>query len=257
MLVCRVIALAGWLVASSAWADEVHLEGGRVIEGATKVEGDRLIVALESGKIALPMHTVVRIERKQPPIEEARARESRLRRDDVEGLLSLANFCREHELRAKEHELLQRVLRIAPDHEIARRRLGYVRAKDGWITGPERIRREDEAALTRKRAELEKKNVEVELEKKSAELTLREARLERERAAHIEERTKERAERRDDRPVYPSYYVAPYPYQPPQLSPPSGPPAFPIPGVRSPHDTSFNMPGVREPRTYFGDALRR
>jgi hypothetical protein len=256
-----VAALLVSLLAPAVRADEVHLQGGRVIEGATKVEGDRVIVALESGKIALPMHSVLRIERTRPAIEVVRQREASLGQGDVDGLLELANYCREHDLRAKEHELLQRVVRIAPNHEIARRRLGFVRAKEGWITGPDRVRRAEDAALAERRTELEKKRTEIELEQKRAELTLSEAKLERERAALLNERAKKRervAQRDDDRPMYPSYYVAPYPQQPlPELKPPSGQPAFPINGVRSPHDASFSLPGVREPRTYFGDALRR
>jgi len=248
-----------WLLSAGARGDVVHLEGGRVIEGATKIEGDRVIVALESGKIALPMRGVVRIEQTRPAIDEVRAREAAMGRDDVAALLELANFCRERDLRAKEHELLQRVLRIAPNHEEARRRLGYVRAKEGWITGPDRARREESVELAKRREELEKKRAELELERKRAELTLSEARLERERASLISERTRERERPgRDDRPIYPSYYVAPNGnWVAPTLSPPSGPAPFPIPGVRSPHDASFSLPGVREPSTYFGDALRR
>jgi hypothetical protein len=257
MRLSSTLALAVSLLATSARADQVYLDSGRVIEGEAKVEGDRIVIALESGKIVLPARSVVKVEQTRPAIEEARAREATLRGNDVEGLLALADFCRERELRAKEHELLQRVLRIAPDHEIARKRLGYVRTKDGWISGAERVRHERERAYTERRAELEKRREEVELEKKRAELTLGEAKLERERAALIEERTKSRDVARDDRPLYPSYYVAPYPYQPPALSPPSGPPPFGINGARSPHDTSFSIPGVRDPRTYFGDALRR
>ena len=254
------LALALGLIASSADADEVHLDSGRVIEGATKVEGDRVIVALESGKIALPKRSVVRIEQTRPAIEIVRERELSLARDDTAGLLALADYCRERELRAKEHELLQRVLRVDPDHETARRRLGYVRTKEGWITGPERARRAEDRSLDERRRELDKKRDEIDIEKKRAELLREEARLERERAELSEERSRSRArlaERRDERVIYPSYYVAPYPYQPPPLSPPSGQPGFPIPGVRSPHDTSFSIPGVREPSTYFGDALKR
>lgn len=254
----RVCLAAGALLlwAATVHADEVHLEGGRVIEGASKVEGDRVIVALESGKISLPLRSVVRIEQKRPASEEARQREARIRSDDIEGLLALADYCREHDLRAKEHELLQRVLRVAPDHELARHRLGYVRAKEGWITGAERARRERADELDKKKAELAKQQGELELDQKKAELTLNEARLERERAAFLEERARRERER-DERVVYPSYYVAPIGPVPPALTPPSGPPAFPINGVRSPSDMSFSIPGVREPRTYFGDALRR
>lgn len=245
-----------WLAAVSARGDEVHLTSGRVIEGATEVEGDRVIVAFESGKIVLPRQSVARIEQTRPASEEVRAREAALARDDVEGLLRLADFCRERDLRAKEHALLQRILRLSPDHEAARRRLGYVRGKEGWVTGPARPSSSERHAA--RREELETKKLELELEKQRAELRLSEARLERERAALAQEREERARPRREERPVYPSYYVAPNgPWTPPSLSPPSGPPPFPIPGVRSPHDHSFSLPGVREPSTYFGDALRR
>lgn len=249
-----VVAGALLLIAGSARADEIHLEGGRRIEGTATYEGDKVIVELESGRISFPRSAVQKVVRTSSALAEAQRRQAALSPNDVAGMLRLADFCRDHELRGHERALLERIVARDPDHAEARRRLGYVRTSEGWITTAELARRTDEARRARRQSELSLAN-------QQAALKLAEAKLERERAELARTRT---AATRASEPVvvpYPYPLYAPYTFAPMRgraaLSPPSGPPAFPIPGVRDPRDTSFSLPGVREPSRYLDGAFRR
>lgn len=258
-----VTAVVLWL-ALPVRADEVHLASGRVLEGKAEVAGDKVIVAIESGSITLPQSSVARIERTRPPLEQVREREAALARNDVRGLMELADFCRERELRGKERELLQRVVRLEPDHEIARTRLGYERTDKGWALRTERLRREEGERMEQRRAELSLERERAALEKQRTELALSEAKLERARAQLREQRAREsdrtgrEREQREQPRAEPLYYVAPaYATPLPSMPAPSGQPAFPINGVRSPQEMGAPLPGVRDPRSYFEGAFKR
>ncbi|HVZ36244.1 MAG TPA: hypothetical protein VG963_27640 [Polyangiaceae bacterium] len=254
--------------ARAARADLVYLEGGRVLEGSAKQEGDKVVVELESGRISVPALQVVRIEHAQPPLVEARERERSIAPNDIAGLLRLADFCRDHDLAGKERHLLERIIAVAPDHAEARRRLGYVHTREGWVDGAELVRRDQHAQLERREAALAREKQAVELKLAEAELARVRARDEAERREREE---RERAAAQPQPTNTPLYFPLGYGYgygyggsfagyRGPRnrpLAPPSGPPAFPIPGVRDPHDTSFPIPGVRDPASYFDGAFRR
>lgn len=252
--------------ASSARADQVYLEGGRVLEGEATVEGDKVELLLESGRISLPRSEVLRIDKSTSPLAEARAREAALGPSDVPGMLRLADFCRDHQLLNKERALLERVVSIEPDHADARRRLGYVREGKLWVDRDELARRA-ELARTKDRQER------IAIAQKQTELELAQAKLENERAAaprSAAQLSQERDERRNALAYGPygrhgphgsayGWYAPPLLYAGPQppLSAPSGPPPFAIPGARHPSDMSFNINGARSPASYFDGAFRR
>ena len=62
--------------------------------------------------------------------------------DTVEGQWALVEWCREHTLLAEREVHLERILELAPDHEKARRALGYFK-RDGKWTTEEQIRKKD------------------------------------------------------------------------------------------------------------------
>lgn len=259
-----LLIIGAWILAiSSARADHVYLHEGRVLEGSATIQGDKVVIALESGSITVPLYEVSRIEHSTTPLAEANAREAALKPGDVRALLQLADFCRAHDLLNKERDLLSRIIALAPDHAEARRRLGFVRIDGAWVDRAELSRREQESRLAHKQAQ-------VALEQKEAELRIAQAKLEQERNK-TQQQERQRDGVRYDLP-YPSY--GGYGYGPygsygsyggyalygggrvGHLTPPSGPPAFPIPGVRSPSDMGFNMPGVMPPSHYFDGAFK-
>jgi hypothetical protein len=254
---------------SGARADQIFLEGGRVLEGEATVDGDKVEVVLESGRISFPRSEVLRVDKSTSPLAEARTREAALDSRDVAGALRLADFCREHQLLNKERELLERIIALEPDHAEARHRLGYVREGKLWIDRDELARR---AELARSRDRQDR----LTIAQKRTDLELAQAKLESERmaaqrsAAQLENELNERrnAQAYGRYGSYGSYaayggaygwYGSPLLYAGPRppLSAPSGPPAFAIPGVRHPSDMSFNINGARSPASYFDGAFRR
>lgn len=251
-----------------ARADRVHLVGGAVIEGNASRVGEKVWVDVPSGQLSLPVASVVRIEESETDLERFEKRLAKLKPNDVKGLLSLATFCREHDMRARERELLQKVLVIDPQQSEARARLGYVKSAEGhWITGDEARRAQGlvpyrggwvtqaELAQIERRAEearlmtLTREKAEIELETKKVELAQK--RLEAEQQARAQDAAAESALV----PAYPSVFVVPgvvqgggCAYGTCMPSGWKGPKAFPIPGVRDPRDMTFSIPGARDPR---------
>jgi Cu/Ag efflux protein CusF len=255
--------------ASNVRADQIHLVGGAQLEGKATRHGQQVVIDMGSGQITLSADSVERIERGQSAVQRYEQLESKLKPGDVQGLLSLADFCRDHDMQAREKELLRRVLEVDPDHAQARDRLGYVRAGARWITREEQLRAQGmvrvdgqwmtaeraldierlraEAAQQRDRAQAELETKKVELEKRKIELQ-----TEQVKAEHA---------------LLPSNsygvtgYGLSYGYAPFQtcahgrcggarVAPAPSARPFPIPGVRDPRDTSFPINGVRDPRSY-------
>jgi len=248
-----------------ARADRIFLEGGRVLDGEATVEGDKVQVLLESGRISLSRSEVLRVEKSTSALQEARQREAAVRPDDVPGLLRVADFCRDHDLRKRERALLERIVSLEPDHADARRRLGFVREGNRWLDREEVARRQrterDLAQQTR-----------LELAQKQAALALTEAQLAQERARLDRDQEQKKlareqeSERAREQSARWSPYTQPYSwYAPsvfyagplPRLSPPSGPPPFGINGVRHPSEGGFSIPGVKSPESAFEGAFRR
>ncbi|MET0340357.1 MAG: hypothetical protein ABW252_05115 [Polyangiales bacterium] len=240
--------MAALLSAVSARADAVHLRSGRVIEGQVTADGDKVVIATESGRISVPRGDVARIAQGEPPLVEAQRREAALTPHDRAGLLQLADFCREHGLGARERALLERLVALDPDHAEARRRLGYVRGPKGWVARGDRAR--EDAMLRR-----ERERADLEIRHKRAEVALTEAKLARERepAAPAKPEAPE-APAQPPAPVIVGPYYPLYPWHgahrapllPPAMPPPHvSEPPFPINGVRSPQSYFDEMRGVR------------
>jgi hypothetical protein len=134
------IVLWGCMLAGHASADRVHLTSGSVIEGRAHRDGDRVVVEIDSGEVALPASVVARIESSESDLQRVDAMLAKLKPGDTAGMLKLADYCRDHEMPAREQELLQRILDTAPNHAEARARLGYVRSEGAWVKREDQMR---------------------------------------------------------------------------------------------------------------------
>jgi hypothetical protein len=168
-----------FLASSFARADAIYLQGGHKLEGTATVEGDKVTVELESGRVSFARSEVERIEKSTAPLDEARSREAKLKSDDVAGMLLLADYCRDHDLPSRERALLERIIAREPDHLEARHRLGYVRDGKAWVLHSEQVRKEQQARgndLERRRQRMELE--EAELRRDRAEAQLKQAQAE-------------------------------------------------------------------------------
>lgn len=69
------------------------------------------------------------------------AKKARLKKDDVHGLLELAQWCRLHEMAKERRQALEAVLKIEPFHRIAHEELGYRYYHGEWLS-PEAFEKE-------------------------------------------------------------------------------------------------------------------
>jgi len=249
---------------ASARADRVHLTSGAVIEGKASVQGDRVVIELESGELGLPADAVARIETAPSPVQRLQARRDKLAAGDVAGRMELADYCRDHGMHGRERELLLEVIELAPDHAQARTRLGFVRSERGWIERAEQLRaqgmvehegrwltREQVLEIERLRAQAEAAAHARDLAR--AELEVKRVELEAKKAEAAREA--ERAAEAPRAPAEPSvvytqvapFYVVPYSFlddrrhvrrRPPRRTPakPERRTPFPIVGVKDPFD---------------------
>lgn len=125
-------ALSG--LAGVARADRVVLVGGTALEGKATRKGGKVVVEMESGNVTLPADSVQRIEKASSVVSRFEDRYAALRPGDARARLELADYCRDHEMRGRERQLLGEVIEIEPNNAVARARLGYVKTEAGWVT---------------------------------------------------------------------------------------------------------------------------
>lgn len=128
---------AAWLLLGAAMvahADAFRLTSGASIEGSLvskDEEGYR--VRTVAGVVVLPLDSVLRIDK----LTSVKAGEYEARRaaaaDTLEDQLSVANWCLERGLVFEARRHFERVLSFEPDHEAARKNLGYVRVGEYWV----------------------------------------------------------------------------------------------------------------------------
>lgn len=140
IVVALGVLVAGLGTAHVARADRVVLSGGGVIEGIATRRGDKVSIEVAAGVVTVPSDTVVRIEKSESPVSRVQSRRAALPAGDAKARLDLADYCRDHDMRAQEKSLLAEVLEIDPDNAVARARLGYVKSESGWVTQAEAMR---------------------------------------------------------------------------------------------------------------------
>ncbi|HXG63180.1 MAG TPA: hypothetical protein VNO22_17555 [Planctomycetota bacterium] len=138
----RFLVLLAALPAAAlpAGADEIVLRNGSVIEGIAHEKDGTVVVEVPAGSITLDRREVAEIRRPRALVEEY---ERRLQDRDAQGpgaWYDLALWARQQGLESRAQILLRRVLEIDPDHEGARRALGYHLYKGVWLTRDQYLR---------------------------------------------------------------------------------------------------------------------
>jgi hypothetical protein len=263
-----ILGVCFGLIAGVAQADRVYLVDGAVIEGKATRQGDKVVIELESGQLTLAASDVAKIESSSSPVQRFEQLEAEQRGRGVAGLMVLADYCRDHGMRARERTLLERVLEQQPDHADARARLGFVKSDTGWIAREEHLRaqglvQDGGEFITREQlAEREQQRAAAdaakhEREKAKLEVEQQKVALERERLelARAEERAAEAEKAAAAQSLSAAYLVYGAPYgnwhdchkracrsKPARRTKP-----FPIAGVRDPRDPSWPIAGVKDP----------
>jgi hypothetical protein len=136
------LRLSPWLLLSSlcsvAVADEVVLKNGSKIEGAVTEDGDKVTIDVGSGTITFDRSQVKSINKPDGLNQEFERRVKEAKPDDAEAQYQVHLWARQQEgLKARAERQLRKVLEIDPNHEKARRAMGYVNHKGVWLTQDE------------------------------------------------------------------------------------------------------------------------
>ncbi len=144
----RYLALTALLVATSGQAVSADVF---VLENAAELRGELLNpseIPREKFVIKTALGGVLTIERdrvKQHRLESAKLLEYQRRHpaqpDTVEGHWELAEWCRTERLEQQRETHLERIIQLEPNHELARRALGYtfVKQEQRWMTQEQRM----------------------------------------------------------------------------------------------------------------------
>lgn len=123
---------------SVASADEVVLKNGSKIEGTVVEDGNKIMIDIGSGTITVDRSEVKSINKANGLNEECDRRMKEARPDDAEAQWQVYVWAKQQEgLKARAERQLRKVLEIDPNHEGARRALGYVQHKGAWLTPEE------------------------------------------------------------------------------------------------------------------------
>jgi hypothetical protein len=122
-------------LAATALADEVVLQSGGKLMGIAREEGDSIVVETSYGTVTLDRDQVLSIDKtKRSIIEEYKARETEANMSDSKSVWELAQWARDRNLPRQARSLMQKVIELDPNHEFARRDLGYHLFQGQWLT---------------------------------------------------------------------------------------------------------------------------
>ncbi|HUS48466.1 MAG TPA: hypothetical protein VM098_10105 [Phycisphaerae bacterium] len=118
------------MTASLGLADRLILVDGREFVGVVSVDGDTVQVQMEYGTIQFSASEVRDIEWKDTPGAELDKKLQALAKDDLKGLLELAQWAGGNDLPRQARKLYERALTLEPNNATARTALDYA-----WING--------------------------------------------------------------------------------------------------------------------------
>lgn len=125
--------LALLLLAAPALADEVVLRNGSVFSGVVLEQGDRVTIQMDYGSMTFRKIDVREVRKTDDPLKELDAKTEAA--STAKEFFELSLWARERGLKGRSDDLLNRVVFLEPDHEGARRALGYERYEGAWMKG--------------------------------------------------------------------------------------------------------------------------
>jgi len=129
------------MAAVPALADDVYLRGGGMITGQIIDQTEESVtVDIGGGTITAKMSSVVKIDRKESPLQEYRKRAAEIPAGDAEAWRQLARWAQGYSLSSQAREAYREVLEILPDDPEANKAIGMVQLDGKWVTAEESYR---------------------------------------------------------------------------------------------------------------------
>jgi hypothetical protein len=125
--------LALLLLAAPLGADEVVLRNGSVFSGIVREEGDRITIRMDYGTMSFRKIDVRDVRKTDDPLKELEAKTQAA--STAKEYFELALWARDRGLQGRSEDLLNKVIFLEPDHEGARKALGYDRHEGQWLKG--------------------------------------------------------------------------------------------------------------------------
>ncbi len=157
--------LVSLLLPAWAWADEVHLRNGSALQGRVTEQGDRVMVELDYGTVTVDRKDVGSIDRGANVLDDL---DQKLKAAQTADQIYEAGVWADRQGFAnRARAAFARAIVVDPNHENARKALGYVKYEDRWMT-PDEVHRAQGKVLyegtwvtPEQRAALREKEVEL------------------------------------------------------------------------------------------------
>ncbi len=122
------------LVPAVSGADVLHLKTGTLEGKVIEKSAEHVKFRTVSGIVTtIDVKDILAIEKRETPRDIYHIMAGKVEPDDAEAHYALATWCRDHSLKDEMAAELTATIKADPDHERARRELGYVKTDEGWM----------------------------------------------------------------------------------------------------------------------------
>ena len=151
----HTVILLSALSAGSLQADIVYLRDGKTIEGKITLNEEENTYRIETtrGAVIKPVRDVQRVVKAPLPQDVFIKRFGTVDRASLNDLAGLATWAREKYLIPQKQKICKLMLKIDPNHEMARRELGYTVFENEWILEKELRKKQLDLGLVKYKGE--------------------------------------------------------------------------------------------------------
>jgi hypothetical protein len=130
----RAASLVVLLLAASSSADEVALTNGGKLVGKATRDGDDVVVTTPHGEMRLKAADVAAITVGRTAWDDYADKLKATDEKDAAAQVALGDWCKERALSTETQRHWKKALELDPDQPDARKRLGFVRYEERWLT---------------------------------------------------------------------------------------------------------------------------
>lgn len=151
MFTALLVFIAAFCFSSVLSADEIILKDGRKVEGTIIFkDANKITIQTKYGPVDFKMSEVKEVIEKKTKDQLYEEMVQKTNPRDTKELMTLVSWCKENGMISKQKKHLRQIISLDPNHEEARKLLGYVKHQGKWVTEKEKQKMEEEAAREEK-----------------------------------------------------------------------------------------------------------